>query len=87
MRTRKSGMLSVLTFVYLNDKCCCATSYRLCPLCRVESYLVCPSSRAVVGPEKDALIAMYKCNIAKKKCKVSVVRLTGILFYYPAYLV
>eukprot|EP00826_Nyctotherus_ovalis_P063712 TRINITY_DN9345_c0_g2_i3.p1 TRINITY_DN9345_c0_g2~~TRINITY_DN9345_c0_g2_i3.p1 ORF type:complete len:160 (-),score=60.27 TRINITY_DN9345_c0_g2_i3:170-649(-) len=44
--------------------------FRLCPICRKESYFVVPSSVYVeAGPEKEKLIQEYKRNLGTIPCK------------------
>ena len=43
---------------------------RLCPLCRRQSHFVAPSTKPMVGDQKDTFIPVYKERMASKPCKV-----------------
>ena len=44
--------------------------FRLCPVCRTESYFVIPSLTYIKsGPEKDAIIEMYRKTLGEIPCK------------------
>jgi E3 ubiquitin-protein ligase makorin len=44
--------------------------FRLCPICRRESFIVIPSTKYIkAGPEKDAIVEKYKDNLLNIPCK------------------
>jgi E3 ubiquitin-protein ligase makorin len=45
---------------------------RRCPLCRTESYFICPSSRILKGTSKQIALDAYKLSMKRIPCKVSV---------------
>lgn len=44
---------------------------RMCPLCRVESFFICPSARALRGESKQRALNAYKLSLKQIQCKVS----------------
>jgi hypothetical protein len=44
---------------------------RMCPLCRVESFFICPSPKALRGVSKQRALDAYRLSLKQIQCKVS----------------
>lgn len=53
----------------VNYKSASKDQYRLCPICRQESYVVVPSNRYVKGEEKQKMMSTYKKRLQEIPCK------------------